>query len=73
MFHRSWKRRLTTLGGAFLLLLNSFLSPVLAAPPGQGTSNDQRIEQLLTGLSLQQKVAQLFMISLWGEILTLEG
>lgn len=64
------KRR--RLGGVLLILalLLPFLQPVArAAPPRQ----DDQIDFLLAAMTTRQKVAQMFMVSLWGEILTLEA
>lgn len=42
-----------------------------ALPPAQ--ADDPRVEQILASMSTRQKVAQMFVVSLWGEILTLDG
>ncbi len=71
-----WKRHLTNVGGAFLILV-LLLAPFRshphtgAAPPEQDTT--ARVDALLAAMSTPQKVAQLFMVSLWGQILTLEA
>ncbi len=66
-----WKRRLISLGGAFLLLCPLLASSVLAGPPRQDI--DRRVERILATMSTAQKVAQLFMVSVWGEALSLEA
>lgn len=41
--------------------------------PAHAQGDDPRIPALLAGMNTRQKVAQLFVVSLWGEVLTLEG
>lgn len=72
MPHRRWERRLVSLGGALLLLTAQLFVPVtFAAPPRQDV--EARIEAIMAEMTTAQKVAQLFMVSLWGEALTDEG
>ncbi len=68
------KRHPATRAGAFLLLIALLIGqalPAHAIPPAQ--AGDPRLEQIIAGMSTRQKVAQLFMVSLWGEVLTLEA
>lgn len=71
MTHRQWKRHLGALGGAFFLLWWLMVLPTAAAPRRQGT--DPRVEALLAEMSSAGKVAQMFMVSLWGEQLSEES
>ncbi len=70
MGYHHWKRHLAALGGAFFLLWSAMLTPAAAARR-QGTG--PRIDALLAEMSLRDKVAQLFMVSLWGEQLTADS
>ncbi|NPV66960.1 MAG: hypothetical protein HPY64_07435 [Anaerolineae bacterium] len=54
-----------------LLLVGLLILPWLCVPPVH--AQDDEIDRLLAGMSTTQKVAQLFMVSLWGEVLTLDG
>ncbi len=64
-------RRLIALGGVFLLL--GSLSLPLFHNRFAARAQETDVELLLASMSTAQKVAQLFMVSLWGEVLTLDG
>jgi beta-N-acetylhexosaminidase len=72
MQRRSIKRHLIALGGAFLMLSALFFPSGIYAAPGSQSTNP-RVDALLDSMTLTQQVSQLFMVSLWGEVLTLEG
>ncbi len=73
--NRSLRRHLASLGGAFLILTTLLIAPLLPSPTGSAhaQADDPRISALLAGMTTRQKVAQMFVVSLWGEVLTLEG
>jgi len=64
------RRHLAALGGVFVWLVALILEACMALPV-RAQADD--VDRLLAGMSTTQKVAQLFMVSLWGEVLTLDG
>ncbi|MBN2471858.1 MAG: hypothetical protein JXN59_14140 [Anaerolineae bacterium] len=68
------KRHLAALGGAFLILSSLLLSsPALTHDRLQAQAPEARVDDILRQMTTAQKVGQMFMVSLWGEILTLDG
>ena len=74
-YHRLSKRHLASLGGAFLMLITLLIPPLAPAARALPTrqTTDPRVSQIMAGMSLRQKVAQMFVVSLWGEVLTLDS
>lgn len=54
-----------------LLLVGLLILPWLRVLPVHAQTDE--VDRLLAGMSTTQKVAQLFMVSLWGEVLTLDS
>lgn len=73
MRSRNYKRHLAALGGVFVILLALArpMLPAAASPPSQNSG--EQIEAILAALSLHQKVAQMFLVSIWGQTLPLDG
>ncbi len=65
------RRVLPWLWAGALLFFSAFPSPTGASSLHQGAA--QRVERLLAQMTVRQQVGQLFMVSLWGPVLTEVG